>query len=85
MDLVGLYNNMGGYSLYDLRDEFLDWIHNHETYNLRTEITDEVLAKIPDKYITETRKAQLKTELLIEKEMHPKAYKKAIEEVNNEI
>ena len=78
MDLVGLYNNMGRYSLYDLRDRFLEWIHNHETYNLRTEITDEVLKEIPDKYITETRKKQLETELLIMREISPKKYKIAI-------
>ena len=81
MDLIGFYNRMGRYSLYDLRDEFLEWVGNQKDMNIRTKITDEVLGKIPDKYITQTRKKQLETELLIMKKLNPKAYKKAMEGV----
>ena len=68
MTINQLYVKMGEFSLYELRDKLLDW-KNENGYNLRTEITDEILKEMPDEFIHETFKSTKKLELIILKKL----------------
>lgn len=64
MTINQLYVKMGEVSLYEMRDKLLDW-KNKNGYNLKTEITDEILREMPDKFIRETYIAIKRIELKI--------------------
>ena len=64
MTIGDLYVKMGALGLYDLRDSLLSW-RSENGYNLKTEIDGDVLEKLPNKFIIETRKAVAKLEIAI--------------------
>ena len=64
MTIGELYIKMGELSLYDLRDNLLKW-RTENCYNLKTEITDDLLEIMPDEFIRETFVALKKLELVI--------------------
>ena len=64
MNIGELYVKMGELSLYELRDKLLVW-RTENGFNLKTEITDDILGIMPDEFIRETFVALKKLELVI--------------------
>ena len=64
MTIGELYVRMGELSLYALRDKLLGW-RTANGYNLKTEITDELLKILPDEFVREPFKALKQLELTI--------------------